>query len=383
MKGGFAIVARDFWPDAAAIGDGLFQLACMNAQRGPSSVVSMSSRSDAELFEVSPDIGKLNYYRCKPLSDSSSSLMKRIFELFYFSLFVVTSLIRVRPAVVYCATNPPILVPFLVFLYAKIFGGKYIYHIQDMHPESASLVLDLPKFLTSIATSLDNIVLKNASVILTISDEMKASIADRQVVEREILTIENPALVTQVDHAAKMEGLVFCGNAGRLQLMDEVLSAVEKYYEQGGALKIAFVGGGVFKEKIRALDENQPNFSYFGKVSGKEALEITARYTWGLLPIEPRVLRFGFPSKVPTYLSAGCRLFCVTDVNSSLARWINEGDLGVVMMPIVGEIIRGFFDLEGQALGDRLPKERLFLSSEGFARKLDEYVVEVLEGTGL
>jgi hypothetical protein len=217
-------------------------------------------------------------------------------------------------------------------------------------------------------------------VVLTISEDLRASIAGRGVVKREISIIENPALVTQVSYSQKKEGLVFCGNAGRLQVMEEVLSAVERFYQQGGKLEIAFVGGGVFKEKIKFLDKKFANFSYFGKVSGREALEITARYTWGLLPINPEVLRYGYPSKIPTYLSAGCHLLCVTGARSTLARWITDGGFGIVKEPVIDEIVTGLFDVERRTSLASPAHRQAFLDPEEFAHELNEVVLDVIEG---
>jgi len=59
----------------------------------------------------------LLFRSCKSRSDSSTKLLFRIVDAIVFMLWVFWSLLLTRPKKIYVSTDPPIVVPFVVFLY--------------------------------------------------------------------------------------------------------------------------------------------------------------------------------------------------------------------------------------------------------------------------
>jgi hypothetical protein len=344
----YLIVSRDFWPNAAAIGDGLMCLARMLSKTDKVSVVTMSRQNLAELDSAETGrISRISFLTARPLTTSSSTIILRIIELIYFSIWLLVSLLRSNPSVVYVATNPPLLVPFVVAVYCKVFRKRYVYHVQDIHPEAASLLVNIPKFIFSSLKVIDAWALNTACKVVTLTEDMKATLQSRGVDRTDIALMENPSAISSVTFEAKAQGIVFSGNAGRLQLMDIVMNAIEQYLQANGKLEFCFVGAGVYKGRLLDLAKRYHNFSYEGYVDGDTALKITSGYRWGLLPIMPEVLSFAYPSKIPAYISAGCEIISVTDRETSLAKWV-ESSGGKNVEPSVDALIALFHELEAR-----------------------------------
>lgn len=362
------IVSRDFWPNAAAIGNGLFELAKDLACYGETSVVTMSHSKE----EIKQQSGRCNFLIAKPLTHSGSKIVLRVFEMGYFVLWLIFALVRKRPSNIYVATNPPILIPFVVALYAFLFNKSFTYHVQDIHPEASTLVFNLPRSLVALLKKIDTWSLNQAKTVITLTEEMKSTLIVRGCI-RPIYLLENPSNKSNFSNVAKINGVVYAGNAGRLQNMDIVLPAIEQYLSDGGDLSFAFIGGGVYASELTRLANIYSNIEYFGKVDGITALSISAQYAWGLLPINGEVLRYAYPSKIPSYLSAGCRLICCTNLDSSLVKWVNENDLGVCASQDKASLIDAFRNVELISQKD-VTLSKFYISTSDFSYALSAVV---------
>ena len=94
-------------------------------------------------------------------------------------LWVFWNLIITRPKKIYVSTDPPLTVPFIVFIYSKIFKASYVYNIQDIHPEITNIVVKLNPLLFSFLKKVDGLVMRHASSIITITQTMKDEIIPR------------------------------------------------------------------------------------------------------------------------------------------------------------------------------------------------------------
>lgn len=364
----FMIVSRDFWPNAAAVGDGLYKLAKSLARYGETSVVTMSHLKE----EIELQSSSCNFLIAKPLTNSGSSILLRIFEIAYFVSWLIIALGCKRPSSVYVTTNPPILIPLVVALYAYLFKKSFTYHVQDVHPEASALVFKIPRALIAVLKKIDTWSLNQAKTVVTLTEEMKSTLVDRGCTSS-IILLENPSNSFDFSNVEKMNGVVYAGNAGRLQNMHIVLPAIEKYLSDGGLLSFSFIGGGVYASELTRLANMYPSIEYFGRVDGMTALSISAKYAWGLIPINGEVLRYAYPSKIPSYLSAGCRLICCTDPDSSLVQWIKKNNLGVCASQDQPSLIDAFRHVESISQIDS-NFSGYFISTSDFSSTLSSIV---------
>ena len=335
------IINRDFGEHAGAIGVGLTEFATNMALAGNVQIITASNSSD--LVELSQN-SKIRLSRVKSLTSSSSNIFMRLLEIFYFSMFVILNLWKTKPKIIYVTSNPPIIIPFLVYIFCSLYKIKYIYHVQDIHPEASNIILKLPQLIMKFVKYVDTLTLKNADIVITLNQDMKNTLLERTPSIRVIL-LDNPALKLNLQESrlCKINGAIFCGNAGRLQNMEVLLNAIDIFLtEDTGDFVFAFVGRGIFSERLVLMAKKHSRFKYYGYVSAAEALRITSLYKWALLPIVGEVLKYANPSKLPTYIAAECQVISITSKTSNLANVIKSNNLGLNLEPAMNDIIEGF-----------------------------------------
>lgn len=366
-KADLAIVNRSFWPQGQVIGEGLLQFAEKAAE---THTVCVITQADGDLSERLAEAGRgvgVKICACNTYTNSSSGMLKRIAEAFFFMLWTLVSLIRARPANVYVSTNPPVVVPFIVAVYCRLFGARYVYHLQDIHPEAADIVIPLNRLLLRILKALDNYTLCHTAGIVTLSEDMKIYIQQRSNTSSPISLLDNPSFpVTPVPVEERAKDIVYCGNAGRLQRIPLLMSAIRAYLQQGGKLHFTFAGGGVHAADIQALASAYEQVDYLGVLPATEAAELVNEHRWALLPIDDKVSKYAFPSKSSGYAVSGAGVLAVCGEQTSVARWVVDQQVGVICQPEHDALVKCFFMLEESdakdfSLSDEM-RERLQIS---------------------
>lgn len=132
-----------------------------------------------------------------------------------------------------CLDRSPVVVPFMVAVYCRLFGAEYTYHLQDIHPEAAQIVVPLNRWVFRLLRALDNFTLRHARRIITLSATMRDYLKHRSGTRAPIALLENPAVDVAPSGKRDMD-VVFCGNAGRLQRMPLLIAAIKEYLSHGG-----------------------------------------------------------------------------------------------------------------------------------------------------
>lgn len=379
-----AIINRSFWPIYPVIGEALLRFAEGAANQGHSVSVIMQDHSGIKSRLAEAGRGKgVRFYPAKAFTTSASGVLLRACEAFFFMFWVLAVLLWVRPSKVYVSTDPPVVVPFIVMLYSRLFGAEYIYHLQDIHPEAANVVIPVNKWVYKILLKMDVLSMRKAKCLITITEQMAAEIRSRSGTTVPVHVLDNPAVSFEGINTTKpkVAGFSFCGNAGRLQRIPLMLEAIENYFERGGQLEFTFAGGGVYADRLQAFADKFPNFHYLGLVSPKEAAQVNANYTWALLPIEDDVTRFAFPSKSSSYVFSGANILAICGKQTGVAQWVQDNQVGLVVKPEVEAVVAAFFDIEKglyHGVSDDASRESLKakLRFEVFIEALGKIVLE-------
>lgn len=334
------IVMRTFWPVSPVVGEGMMQVS-ENLSSDFRCRVIAQDQQNLQVAAKKFNRGKqVLFSPIHAFSNSSSNMLVRLLDLIWFAFTVFFNLVLRRPRVVYVATDPPLLVPLVVALYAKLLRAKYVYHVQDIHPEATAVVfrgLKRPPFryILQFLSFIDHWVVKNALIVITLTAEMSDSLKSRgELNSLAIRYINNPSAAMKNKKNETVYDYSFVGNAGRLQLIPLLLTAVRKYLLEGGNKKFAFAGAGVMSGELQRMSKEFPdNFSYFGKVPVDQATQITLSSKWALLPIDDEVCAYAFPSKASTYAVSGKPILAICGESTSVAKWINSNALGVVVKP--------------------------------------------------
>jgi hypothetical protein len=373
-----AIINRSFWPTGMTIGESLLQLSEKTVHDGKSTVVITQSSNN--LKKITKEIGRgsgVTFKTCVPRSNSSTKLYYRIFDLLIFMFWVIWNLILTRPKNVYVSTDPPLVVPFVVFLYSKISGSSYTYHLQDIHPEVGNTVIKLNPILFVFFKKIDNLVIRNASSIITINETMKNEIIARSKTKCKIHLVDNPAASIIGITQDKITGFVFSGNAGRLQRIPLLLKSINKYKEQGGVLPFLFIGTGVYSDEIYMLSNKYKDIKYKGLVDTNTANDLISRYEWALLPIEDEITKYAFPSKTSSYVSCGSNILSICSDQTCVAKWVVNNNFGINILPKVDDLVDVFFKIENGLSINKKSIDLNYLSIDNFIHKISNIIFNI------
>lgn len=378
-----AIINRSFWPKNQIIGESLLQLGESASNKGKDVVIitqhTGSLKKIAEKFGRGSD---LLFRSCKSRSDSSTKLMFRIIDAVVFMLWVFWNLLVTRPKKIYVSTDPPLIVPFVVFIYSKISKASYVYHLQDIHPEAANIVVKLNPMLFSFLKKIDGLVIRHASSIITITQTMKDEIVTRSNTKSHIYLIDNPTASFDRSTQLKIKGFIFSGNLGRLQRIPLLLKSIDKYKAKGGMLPFLFIGVGVFANEIQELSKKYTDIEYGGLVDAKKANELTLGYEWALLPIDDEVTKYAFPSKTSSYVSCGVKILSICSNHTSVAKWVLNNNYGVNSLPNVDDLVDVLFEIENGLTVNNESVDRDYFSIERFVQNISNVVFNTEEVVG-
>ncbi|MCU7850747.1 MAG: glycosyltransferase [Candidatus Thiodiazotropha sp. (ex Monitilora ramsayi)] len=346
-----AIVNRGFWEDDTnkVIGEALLVLSERVSDNHSVCVITQSYGNLKQRLSKANRGRRVKLLECKSHTTPSNRILVRSLDTLFFGFFVFYALLRSRPKTVYVATDPPILVPFIVFIYCSLFSSKYFYHLQDLHPEATDLVIPVARPLFKIMRFVDSLVVRHAEAIITLTDEMSTQISYRSSYEPKVILLTNPAgFDLSSTLIEKGMDFVFCGNAGRVQRIPLLIDAISEYYKKGGNCHFTFIGGGKYSPQLKGLDRQYSKVTYHGPMPPTKASDLVGKHRWALLPIDDEVTKFAFPSKTSTYLLSGCRILAICGVSTSVGKWVMDNDYGIVCEPNIETIVDTFFTVENQ-----------------------------------
>ena len=376
-----AIVIRSFWPYNPAIGEALLQLSeSLNGNYQPIVITQVCNNFSDQL--ESNNRGKGVRFFTLPLwTTSASHMLLRVTDLVVFTGFTFASLIWSRPDKIYVATNPPLFTPLIVNIYCMLFNKKYLYHLQDIHPEISSIKTVKKSFINRVLRAVDISTLSNASKVITLTEQMKAYAVQRVGKEIPVELLDNPSIKAceRNTQLKRIKGFIYCGNAGRLQRIPLLIKSIKRYINEGGNLPFIFVGGGIYSEDIQKLANQFANVSYLGKLSADKASDMLNQYSFGLMPIEDEVTKYAFPSKSSSYVSSGCHVIAICGKNTSVANWVLENRLGYVSEPEVDPLVALFHKLERKIVSDLVVDKDMLeaLTPCYHAKRLKDMIIDI------
>lgn len=374
-----AIVSRSFWPENPAIGEALLLLSESLSQYAQPVVITQVAKDFTQNLQATQRGQGVKFSTLPSLTNSSSHMLLRITELLLFTVFVFFSLCWHRPDTVYVATNPPMFTPLAVRWYCKLFNKKYLYHLQDIHPEATQVVTGKSNWMTRLLQKIDVKTTLQAAGIITLTEQMQAYITKRTGQAVPTVLLDNPSVQgAQSDTAApeRTKGFVYCGNAGRLQRIPLLLAAIERYLNEGGQLPFVFAGGGVYRGTVEQLASKFTQVSYLGVLPGDQAAELLRKYSFGLMPIDDEVTNYAFPSKSSSYVFSGCQVIAICGADTSVAQWVESNQLGFVAEPEIDAVVQLFHRLEQEPLAELSVAPELFekLTPRAHAQRLEEII---------
>ena len=334
---------RYFWPDTApyglilqSIGSGL--VASGHTVNVFSSLPSYSSLNRAET-SLSEQVLGMKVHRCYALSNERSHFIKRLLNMVFYCFGLFFHVLRLRPDVVTAGTFPPVIAAWTASLAARLVGARFIYHMQDIHPEvsyysGGRLGRGIP---ARILRGLDNQTLRRASTIVTLSPDMQETLKARSLGPLPIQIINNLSLDVLGEAEAppadliKKPGIrrvIFAGNLGRFQNLPLLAEGIATRFEANPDLELFFLGEGVALKELKARWGDHPQVRFGPFLPFTQARNLIADADVGLASLAPDIYRVAYPSKILTYQGLGLRILALVEPNSHMARDLENASQG-------------------------------------------------------
>lgn len=334
---------RYFWPDTPPYALMLRSIAEGIQDKGHTVQVYASKpsyRAISKNTEIK-GIDGLDVKRAFVFSEQGANFIVRFLNVLLYCAGLFIHILRTRPDIVTAATFPPVIAAWTASLASKIVGAKFVYHMQDVHPEvsrfsGGRLGQGVPFKLLQM---LDNQTLRRSALVVVLSQDMVDTLNARGLKKLPIDIINNfllddfEATPPVPEDLAKPKGvkrIIFAGNLGKFQNLDVLANGIVHYLNSDPSTELFFLGDGVAAKELKQKwsDNKQVKFAPFLPYSSAKAIIEAADV--GLVSLREDIYRVSYPSKVLTYLGLGIPVFVLIEPDSTLAKLVLRDRLGVV-----------------------------------------------------
>ena len=334
---------RYFWPDTApyalmlrAIGDGLAE-----AGHEVHVFASKPSYRGGVTAPAREDLGALKVRRGWVFQERRTNPALRALNVALYALALFWRVLRLRPDVVSASTFPPVLAAWFASLAARLVGAKFVYHMQDIHPEvsrysGGRLGRGLPG---KILTWLDNQTLRRAAAVIVLSADMADTLAARGLGDLPVHVINNfqldvfggaeapPAELTRDPARTRV---IFAGNLGRFQNLPLLAEGVARCFDNHPELELFFLGDGAALPELKARWGDHPQVRFGPFLPFAQARPLIEDAQVGLVALTPDIYRVAYPSKILTYAGLGVPVLALVEPESRLAQELEGAGIGAV-----------------------------------------------------
>lgn len=283
---------------------------------------------------------QLNSYTC-----SESKLFGRLRESYSFGKYSYKYIFDNHKQIDLVYINTwPLFAGYFTVKAAKQFNIPVINHVQDIYPESLSNKLPVFSPLVNfLLLPIDKYILKNASKIIAISNNMKEYLAQTRGIEKEKIEVvqnwqDENSFIEFSRTLRKISGnnnpftFMYLGNIGPVAGIDILVEAFSSANIKNSRLVIA--GSGSMKETLqrKVVDQHLKAIEFWDVPDGKVP-EIQDQADVMLLPIKKGAASSSVPSKLPAYMFSKKAIISCVDENSATASVIKSSNCGWVLPP--------------------------------------------------
>jgi glycosyltransferase involved in cell wall biosynthesis len=250
---------------------------------------------------------------------------------------------RRRYDVVLIVTNPPANA-MAGWAYSRIRGVPYVYLIHDLYPDIAVALGKIGGQSpgTRLFHRWQKLWLDSARVVVVLGRCMRQHLCTcYQVTPERIRVIASWADPKKIRvspkensfrQANRLRGFIvlYAGNFSQYVNFDQILGAARRLAGSPNVLFV-LVGDGTRKAEIleRVEREALNNVRVFPKVTRTEMNEVLGAADASLVPLDPRMLGLGVPSKLYSIMASGRPVIAIVQPESEVALVINEEQCGI------------------------------------------------------
>lgn len=228
------------------------------------------------------------------------------------------------------------------YVWSKKFGIPYLYHVQDIWPESVTGSGFLPARVGDLADRTISGWLRRvygaASAVVAIAPSAQRLFVDRGASADRVHLVYNWARDSERrangSRASSGLTLLYAGNLGVLQDLENVMRAVSRVSDLQG-FRLLVAGTGVLEGRLAELVGElglQEKVEFLGKVSPDDIVDVYASADFQIVPLKRLDIFAGtIPSKFQAGLAHGVPI--ITTVAGDVSRLVEENGLGFAAEP--------------------------------------------------
>ena len=286
--------------------------------------------------------GKLTIHRMH-LYREGTGFIPRALRYVLFSIECFWKAATVPADFIFTGSGPP--TQGIVVGLAKKFSRKkkVIYNLQDIFPDSlvTSGICGEDSILMRIGRMMENCTYRNADVIITITDDMKANIVGKGVDPAKVKVVRNWIDVDKIQPVNREDNtlfedfglerdkfyVVYAGNLGKVQGAEVILKAAEMLKDQDN-IRFVIFGNGSEEESIIRKGADLPNLSIFPLQPMDRVSEVYSLGDVSIIPCKAGTGGSGMPSKIWTIMATGTAIIASFDLGGEMERTIQEAGCG-------------------------------------------------------
>jgi len=272
--------------------------------------------------------------------------------------FVFGSLVRAamcrRPDLLF-VISPPLGLGLSAFLLSRMWRRPYVFDVMDLQPDAAAELGMLPPRFLRMLYGVERFAYRHAALVSTLTRGMRSKIVSKGLSEDKVALFE-PRADDALFDIQPSEGLAFrqryglgekflvthSGNMGVKQGVEVIVEAAS-LTRNDVSLVYVMVGDGVARATIESHAQRLglDNIQFMPVLNAAEFRGLLAASNVCLVTQRRTVSDVVFPSKVVTYMAAGCPVIASVKESSEVARAVCESHAGLVVEPESPEALAG------------------------------------------
>lgn len=344
------LIHRYFWPDTPPYALILKKIATRLAKDNHDVEVLSSQPSYAKDVSIDKQPRKqlIDGYKISRLSlfpgYGSVKIIQKLYMLF-FPFKVLFHILKNRNYdLIMVSTSPPVLSGLTGSIASSLIKAKFLYHYMDIHPEIGSLSNDFNnRYLIKLLKKIDTKSCISSNQIIVLSEDMKDSLLERDnSLSKKIIVIPNFDLNSSFTNDIDISGLIhdkknclrliFAGNVGRFQALDEFLSNFISLNNKV-EMELVILGNGKLQKKLKSKATGISNIFFIPQQPLKIANEIIKTADIGIVSLGENMYKYAYPTKLISYLSQNCPILSFMELESDFSSFIRKNKIGICIKP--------------------------------------------------
>ena len=391
------ILGINFWPEEAGIGAFTTYRAEYLARQGHDVTVCTTfayypdwklSPKDKGRWTATESHNGVQILRSYAYIPNPVTSLKRVL---HEASFVAGSFLRAfsiqRPDLL-LVVSPPLGLALSAIVLSRWWGIPYVFDVMDLQPDAAADLEMLPPWVLRVMYTLERMAYRNAALVSTLTKGMRARIIQKGFAAEKVILFE-PRADDALLEIPLREGAVFrrkyeldgkfivthSGNFGVKQGLDVILDAAEMCRDDA-SLVFLLVGNGAARQRIerRAAELGLDNVRFMPLLNAQEFRGLLAASDVCLITQRKSVSDIVFPSKVVSYLAAGCAVIASVNACSEIAQAVLESNAGTVVESENASALRdAICAMRAHGLRDRQRNARAYASKRWSSTRVLQY----------